>query len=214
MGAASIKIDDDGSFNCLVCGTDIGTGRDTVVGQIVTETLGVPLEDMITYSSDTDITSFDAGAHASSTAYITGGAAKKAAEKVRAQIQEVAARMFNKGYGQVVPPGEIDTVEYLKGHPCNPDPSLARVPVKPKEVRLHERCAWAPDGRAITLQQIVLFATHTEERHQIMAVASHMSCESPPRANQRSNFWYCRGVGGSHGGGEAEGAKLVSTRHT
>jgi predicted extracellular nuclease len=37
---------------------------------------------------------------------------------------------------------------------------------------------------------------------------------SPTRAYQRSNFWYCRGVGGNHGGGEAEGAKLVSTRHT
>lgn len=45
MGAASIKMNDDGSFNCLVGGTDIGTGSDTVVGQIVAETLGVPLED-------------------------------------------------------------------------------------------------------------------------------------------------------------------------
>ena len=180
MGAASIKMNDDGSFNCLVGGTDIGTGSDTVVGQIVAETLGVPLEDVIMYSSDTDMTPFDTGAYASSTTFITGGAAKKAAEKVRAQIQEVAARMFNKGYGQRVPPSEIDTVEYLKRRPLDPDPALARVPVKPEEVRLYRRCAWAPDGRAITMQQIALFATHTEEQHQIMAVASHMSYESPP----------------------------------
>ncbi|RMG63665.1 MAG: xanthine dehydrogenase [Chloroflexi bacterium] len=180
MGAASVKMNDDGSFNCLVGGTDIGTGSDTVVGQIVAETLGVPLEDVIMYSSDTDMTPFDTGAYASSTTFITGGAAKKAAEQVRAQIQSVAARMFNKGYGVVVPPEQIDTVEYLKHRPAMPDSSAARGEVKPEDVRLRNRCAWAPDGRAITLQQVALFATHTEEQHQIIAVASHMSYESPP----------------------------------
>jgi putative selenate reductase molybdopterin-binding subunit len=44
MGGASIKINDDGSFNLLVGATDIGTGADTVLGQIAAEVLGVPLE--------------------------------------------------------------------------------------------------------------------------------------------------------------------------
>jgi putative selenate reductase molybdopterin-binding subunit len=34
MGAASIKMNDDGSFNVLVGGTDLGTGSDTVLAQI------------------------------------------------------------------------------------------------------------------------------------------------------------------------------------
>jgi len=94
MGAASIKINDDGSFNILVGATDLGTGSDTVLAQIAAETLGVPLHKILMYSSDTDFTPFDTGAYASSTTYISGGAVKKAADGVRWQIQKVAGRML------------------------------------------------------------------------------------------------------------------------
>ncbi|MCC6975698.1 MAG: molybdopterin-dependent oxidoreductase [Anaerolineae bacterium] len=94
MGAASIKMNDDGSFNVLVGATDLGTGSDTVIGQIVAETLGVPLSKIVMYSSDTDFTPFDTGAYASSTTYISGGAAMRAAEQVRAQIQKAAAPLL------------------------------------------------------------------------------------------------------------------------
>jgi putative selenate reductase molybdopterin-binding subunit len=94
MGAASIKMNDDGSFNVLVGGTDLGTGSDTVLAQIAAETLGAPLNDIVIYSSDTDFTPFDTGAYASSTTYISGGAVKKAAEQVRDQILERAALML------------------------------------------------------------------------------------------------------------------------
>jgi putative selenate reductase molybdopterin-binding subunit len=94
MGGASIKINDDGSFNLLVGATDLGTGSDTILGQIAAEMLGVPLEDIIVYSSDTDMTPFDTGAYASSTTYISGGAVKKAAERVREQILERAGMML------------------------------------------------------------------------------------------------------------------------
>ncbi|MDX1688260.1 MAG: molybdopterin cofactor-binding domain-containing protein [Candidatus Promineifilaceae bacterium] len=95
MGGASIKMNDDGSFNVLVGATDLGTGSDTVLGQIAAEVLGVPLEDILMYSSDTDFTPFDVGAYASSTTYISGTAVKKAAEQVRAQIQERVALMLD-----------------------------------------------------------------------------------------------------------------------
>ncbi len=94
MGAASIKMNDDGSFNLLVGATDLGTGSDTILAQIAAETLGVPLEDIIIYSSDTDFTPFDTGAYASSTTYISGGAVFKAALDVRDQIVKHAARML------------------------------------------------------------------------------------------------------------------------
>jgi putative selenate reductase molybdopterin-binding subunit len=94
MGAASIKINDDGSFNVLVGATDLGTGSDTVLAQIAAETLGVPLNKIVIYSSDTDFTPFDTGAYASSTTYISGGAVMKAAQGVKWQIQKVAGRML------------------------------------------------------------------------------------------------------------------------
>ncbi len=92
MGAASIKLNDDGSFNLNFGATDLGTGADTVLAQIAAETLGVPVEDIIVYAADTDMTPFDTGAYASSTTYISGGAVLKAAEIVKSQILEHAAK--------------------------------------------------------------------------------------------------------------------------
>jgi putative selenate reductase molybdopterin-binding subunit len=94
MGGASLKINDDGSFNLNVGATDLGTGSDTVLAQIAAEVLGVRTEDIIVYSSDTDMTPFDTGAYASSTTYISGTAVMKAAEQVREQIKERAGLML------------------------------------------------------------------------------------------------------------------------
>ncbi len=94
MGGASIKMNDDGSFNLLIGATDLGTGSDTVLAQMTAEVLGVPVEDIITYSSDTDFTPFDKGAYASSTTYISGTAAVRAAEIVAEKIKKRAAAML------------------------------------------------------------------------------------------------------------------------
>ncbi len=93
MAAASIKMNDDGSFNLMMGATDLGTGSDTVLGQIAAEVLGCALDDLIIRSSDTDVTPFDKGAYASSTTYISGGAVARAAEEVARQIKAVAAEM-------------------------------------------------------------------------------------------------------------------------
>ncbi len=95
MGAATLKMNDDGSFNLLVGATDLGTGSDTILGQMAAEVLGVPLEDIIVYSSDTDFTPFDTGAYASSTTYVSGGAVRKAALLIKEQILEHAAQMLD-----------------------------------------------------------------------------------------------------------------------
>ncbi|MBN2556521.1 MAG: molybdopterin-dependent oxidoreductase [Anaerolineales bacterium] len=94
MASATLKMNDDGSFNLLIGATDLGTGSDTILGQIAAEELGIPLEDLIVYSSDTDFTPFDKGAYASSTTYISGGAVRKAAQKTAARLREHAARML------------------------------------------------------------------------------------------------------------------------
>ncbi len=96
MGGASIKMNDDGSFNLLVGATDLGTGSDTVLAQMAAEVLGVPVEDIITYSSDTDFTPFDKGAYASSTTYISGTAVTKAAQICAERIKVRAAKMLGE----------------------------------------------------------------------------------------------------------------------
>ena len=113
MGAASIKLNDDGSFNLLMGATDLGTGSDTVLAQIAAETLGVPLDEVVVYSSDTDFTPFDTGAYASSTTFISGGAVLKAAEEVSEQIRDHAARHC---YGGV----DRDRLWLEERHVCGP----------------------------------------------------------------------------------------------
>jgi putative selenate reductase molybdopterin-binding subunit len=93
--AASLKLNEDGSFNLQVGAADLGTGADTVLAQIGAETLGVTLDKMIVCSGDTDFTPFDVGAYASSTTIISGGAVKKAAEKVRNELLRIASKMLD-----------------------------------------------------------------------------------------------------------------------
>ena len=150
MGGASIKMNDDGSFNLLVGATDLGTGSDTVLAQMAAEVLGVPLEDMITYSSDTDFTPFDKGAYASSTTYISGTAAVKAAEKCAERIRVRATMML--------------------GLPESEAPNI----------RLSNRQAIAPDGRTLSFPEIALDSLHKNNQEQIMGVASYVSPVSPP----------------------------------
>ena len=106
MGAASLKMNEDASFNLLVGATDIGTGSDTMFCQVAAEALGVPVEKIIPYSSDTDMTPFDPGAYASSTTYISGRAVEKAALAVREQIAMVGSRMLEEKTEDVVLHGQ------------------------------------------------------------------------------------------------------------
>jgi putative selenate reductase molybdopterin-binding subunit len=52
--------------------------------------------------------------------------------------------------------------------------------VSTAEIRLADRKAWCTDNRSVTLADIALESLHHSNQHQIMAVASHMSPESPP----------------------------------
>jgi putative selenate reductase molybdopterin-binding subunit len=99
--SAFLKINEDGSFYLQVGASDVGAGADTVLSQIAAETLGVSLDKIIITSGDTDITPFDVGAYASSTTIISGGAVKKAAGKVRAQVLELASKMLDAPVDQL-----------------------------------------------------------------------------------------------------------------
>lgn len=94
MASAILKLNDDGFFNLLVGATDLGTGSDTILGQIAAETLGVSDDKVIVYSSDTDLTPFDTGAYASSTTYVSGHGVRIAAERMREAIIDKANRFY------------------------------------------------------------------------------------------------------------------------
>jgi putative selenate reductase molybdopterin-binding subunit len=152
MGGASIKMNDDGSFNLLVGATDLGTGSDTVLAQMAAEILGCPVEDILVYSSDTDFTPFDVGAYASSTTYISGGAVARAAEMAGERIRLRAAKML----------------------------AVEGADIAPEEIHLSDRRAYAPDGRSVSLMDIAYNSLHHTDQEQIMGVGSYVSPSSPP----------------------------------
>ncbi len=86
LGAAQIKMNEDGSFHLQVGGVDTGSGNDTMFTQVAAEVLGCSPDDVVVTAADTDITPFDYGAYASSTTYISGRAVKKAAEDARERL--------------------------------------------------------------------------------------------------------------------------------
>ncbi len=151
MGGASIKMNDDGSFNLLIGATDLGTGSDTVLAQMAAEVLGTSVDNIIVYSSDTDFTPFDKGAYASSTTYISGTAVVKAAEQVAERIRIRAAEMLRQNEE-----------------------------ISPDEIRLADGKAFAPDGRYVTHQEVAYHTLHHQNQEQIMGVASYFSPVSPP----------------------------------
>jgi putative selenate reductase molybdopterin-binding subunit len=154
MGAASLKMNDDGSFNLLVGATDLGTGSDTILAQMAAEVLGVNTDDIIVYSSDTDFTPFDKGAYASSTTYISGTAVVRAAEQVADRIKHRAADLFNL------------------------EPNNKKV--DPSQIKLSQQKAFSPDGKSISLFQIGHETLHHSNQEQIMGVASYVSPIAPP----------------------------------
>ncbi len=123
LGGASIKLNEDGSFNVMTGATDIGQGSDTILGQIAAEALGVGMEKIIMHSADTDSSVFDYGSYASSTTYISGGGVKVAADKVRQQILGVAGDMLDCAPEDM---SIVDSVIYTPRGPSNLPSRISR----------------------------------------------------------------------------------------
>jgi putative selenate reductase molybdopterin-binding subunit len=175
MGGASIKMNDDGSFNLLVGATDLGTGSDTVLAQMAAEVLGVHLDDIIIYSSDTDFTPFDKGAYASSTTYISGTAVVMASRQAAERIRLRAVEMINSG----------NTDEWLAEHEGRSDEHRKKAShileeVTPEMIKLEDRKATTPDGRFVTFSEIGHHALHHANQEQIMGIGSYVSTVAPP----------------------------------
>ncbi len=150
MSAASIKLNEDGSFNVLVGAVDGGAGTDTMLAQIAAEVLGVRMADIIMHSSDTmdtDLAPFDTGGYAPSNIYVSGHAVKKAAEQVRQQLLAVAGRMLN---------------------------------TSPEILTINDRVISARNGQQVTVSQVALHSLYGENSQQIMASASWRSDGQSP----------------------------------
>lgn len=102
VASVEIRLGDDGNYTLYTGSSDMGMGANTILTQMACEALGCPMESMTVIESDTDIVPFDPGSYASSTTYVTGTAAKMAAEELREKIINKLAQFMD------VKPEEID----------------------------------------------------------------------------------------------------------
>lgn len=94
VGSVTIKVNDDGFYAMTIGAADMGTGCDTTLAQIAADCLNCDLDNIIVYGSDTDVSPYDSGSYASSTAYITGGAVVKACDSLKKRILKEGSRLL------------------------------------------------------------------------------------------------------------------------
>lgn len=92
VGSVTLKVNDDGFYTMAIGAADMGTGCDTTLAQIVADCLECDVDDISVFGVDTDTSPYDSGSYASSTAYVTGGAAVKASESLKKRILQEASR--------------------------------------------------------------------------------------------------------------------------
>ena len=150
-GSAALILNSDGTISLLCGATDLGTGADTILTQIAAEALGVNMKEIRITTADTELTPFDVGAYASSTTYVSGGAVKKAADQLRAEIMPIASAMLGDAQKRLI-------IQADSGSACR---------------------FISKNGEAISLKQIAAYAQYQQGR-QLKTMATNMSETSPP----------------------------------
>lgn len=95
VGSVTVKLNDDGFYTLMIGASDMGTGCDTTLAQIAADCLGCGVDDIVVHGVDTDVSPYDSGSYASSTAYLTGMATVKTCETMVKKILEKGAEYLN-----------------------------------------------------------------------------------------------------------------------
>jgi xanthine dehydrogenase molybdenum-binding subunit len=91
---AYVTVQQDGSVQLATGVPDMGTGTITSLAQMVAEVLGVSLAKVNVTFADTESTPFEIGSHASRTCYVAGMAVVAAANDVKKEMLEYAAKVL------------------------------------------------------------------------------------------------------------------------
>lgn len=84
--AATISLNEDGTFQLMTGAVDVGTGSDTILVQFASKILSVPPDHIHIITADTAITPYDSGSYASNTTFFSGQAVIEACKKLKQQI--------------------------------------------------------------------------------------------------------------------------------
>ena len=109
---------DDGTVSLVEGSVDIGGSR-TAVAQQFAEVLSLPIEDVMPQVADTDTIGYTSNTGGSGVAFKTGWAAYEAANDVKRQLIERAARIWD------VPEAEVEYQDGALRHKADPELSLS-----------------------------------------------------------------------------------------
>jgi CO/xanthine dehydrogenase Mo-binding subunit len=97
-----LTVDDFGLVTVITGSTDLGTGSDTAIAQIVAEELGIPVQNVRVVNDDASIRPWDVGTHASRATFVAGNSALLAARKAKEIILNAAAEVLNTSIRSIV----------------------------------------------------------------------------------------------------------------
>lgn len=97
---ASLELTAAGRISILTASTEMGQGTRTIFPQLVAEALGVPYEAVDVAPQDTSFVPDSGPTVASRTAMVVGGLLIQAAQRLRAQVEEVTGGTFAATYGE------------------------------------------------------------------------------------------------------------------
>lgn len=100
---ASVELTDDGRIRILTASTEMGQGTKTIFPQIVADALGVEYDAVEIAPQDTSIVPDSGPTVASRTAMVVGGLLIRAAERLRAGVEEATGRPFADSYREAGP---------------------------------------------------------------------------------------------------------------
>jgi CO/xanthine dehydrogenase Mo-binding subunit len=96
VAGATVKMSSDGSVVLLTGTVEIGQGPRTALSQVVAEELAMPLEQITVAQLDTDVTPYDISTSASSSMVVMGTAVQRAAQDVKKQLLQCAAKVLKQ----------------------------------------------------------------------------------------------------------------------
>jgi len=95
---ASVELTGDGRIRVLTASTEMGQGTKTIFPQVAAERLGVAYEDVEIAPQDTSIVPDSGPTVASRTAMVVGGLVIRAADRLRATVEEATGQPFADSY--------------------------------------------------------------------------------------------------------------------
>ena len=96
VAGATVKMSSDGSVVLLTGTVEIGQGPRTALSQVVAEELALPLNQITVAQLDTDVTPYDISTSASSSMVVMGTAVQRAAQDVKKQLLQCAAKVLKQ----------------------------------------------------------------------------------------------------------------------